>query len=57
MPANATVSCSHAAFEEGFAHRVQPRQLAALLEFGNFINRIEHRAAQRTGAAGAAPTC
>jgi ATP-dependent DNA helicase Rep len=35
-----------AAFEEGFAHRVQPRQLAPLLEFCNFINRLEQRAAK-----------
>ena len=33
-----------AAFEEGFAHRVQARQLAPLLEFCQFINRIEYRA-------------
>ncbi len=35
-----------AAFEEGFAHRVQPRQLAPLLEFCQFINRFEYRAAR-----------
>lgn len=35
-----------AAFEEGFAHRVQARQLAPLLEFCEFINRFEHRAAR-----------
>jgi len=35
-----------AAFEEGFAHRVQPRQLGPLLEFCQFINRFEHRAAK-----------
>ncbi|WP_301102182.1 UvrD-helicase domain-containing protein [Propionivibrio sp.] len=35
-----------AAFEEGFAHRVQPRQLAPLLEFCGFINRLEYRAAR-----------
>ncbi len=33
-----------AAFEEGFAHRVQPRQLTPLLEFCEFINRVEYRA-------------
>ena len=33
-----------AAFEEGFAHRVQARQLAPLLEFCEFINRLEYRA-------------
>lgn len=38
------VSLFHAAFEEGFAHRVQHRQLEPLLEFCNFINRIQHRA-------------
>lgn len=35
-----------AAFEEGFAHRVQPRQLGPLLEFCQFINRFEYRAAK-----------
>jgi len=38
------VSLFHAIFEEGFAHRVQPRQLEPLLEFGHFINRIQARA-------------
>ncbi len=38
------VSLFHAAFEEGFAHRVQPRQLEPLLEFCQFINRIQQRA-------------
>ena len=38
------VSLFHAAFEEGFAHRVQPRQLEPLLEFCHFINRIQARA-------------
>ncbi len=38
------VSLFHAAFEEGFAHRVQPRQLEPLLEFCQFINRIQPRA-------------
>ncbi len=38
------VSLFAAAFEEGFAHRVQPRQLAPLLEFCEFINRMESRA-------------
>ncbi|MBS1198241.1 MAG: ATP-dependent helicase Rep [Proteobacteria bacterium] len=33
-----------ALFEQGFAQRVQPRQLEALLEFGHFINRIQSRA-------------
>ncbi len=35
-----------AAFEEGFSHCVQPRQLAPLLEFCQFINRVEYRAAK-----------
>ena len=39
-----------AAFEEGFAQRVQPRQLAPLLEFCNFINRLEYRAAREAVA-------
>ena len=38
------VSLFHGAFEEGFAHRVQPRQLEPLLEFCQFINRIQQRA-------------
>jgi ATP-dependent DNA helicase Rep len=38
------VSLFHAAFEEGFAHRVQARQLEPLLEFCHFINRLQHRA-------------
>ncbi|MGB9193917.1 MAG: 3'-5' exonuclease, partial [Azonexus sp.] len=40
------VSLFQALFEEGFAHRVQPRQLESLLEFGNFINRIQQRASR-----------
>jgi ATP-dependent DNA helicase Rep len=40
------ISLFAAAFEEGFAHRVQPRQLAPLLEFCEFINRMEYRAAK-----------
>ncbi|WP_153111980.1 UvrD-helicase domain-containing protein [Propionivibrio limicola] len=40
------ISLFAAAFEEGFAHRVQPRQLAPLLEFCEFINRFEYRAAK-----------
>jgi len=35
-----------AVFEEGFAHRVQPRQLTPLLEFCEFINRVEYRASR-----------
>ena len=38
------ISLFHAAFEEGFAHRVQARQLEPLLEFCHFINRLQHRA-------------
>ena len=38
------ISLFEAAFEEGFAHRVQPRQLGPLQEFCQFINRIESRA-------------
>ena len=38
------VSLFHAAFEEGFAQRVQARQLEPLLEFCHFINRLQHRA-------------
>lgn len=33
-----------AAFETGFAQRVQPRQLAPLIEFCEFISRLESRA-------------
>ena len=40
------ISLFAAVFEEGFAHRVQPRQLTPLLEFCEFINRIEYRAAR-----------
>ncbi len=38
------VSLFAAAFEEGFAHRVAPRQLEPLLEFCQFINRMQERA-------------
>ena len=38
------ISLFEAAFEEGFALRVQPRQLGPLQEFCQFINRIESRA-------------
>jgi ATP-dependent DNA helicase Rep len=40
------ISLFAAVFEEGFAHRVQARQLKPLLEFCEFINRIEYRAAR-----------
>jgi ATP-dependent DNA helicase Rep len=40
------ISLFAAAFEEGFAQRIQPRQLAPLLEFCKFINRLEYRAAR-----------
>jgi len=38
------VSLFQAAFEEGFAHRVQARQLEPLLEFCRFMNRMQERA-------------
>ena len=38
------ISLFAAVFEEGFAHRVQSRQLEPLLEFCEFINRMEWRA-------------
>ncbi|MEI7612752.1 MAG: UvrD-helicase domain-containing protein [Betaproteobacteria bacterium] len=40
------ISLFAAVFEEGFAHRIQPRQLTPLLAFCEFINRIEYRAAK-----------
>lgn len=40
------ISLFAAAFEEGFSHRVQARQLGPLLEFCEFINRMEWRAAK-----------
>ena len=39
-----------AAFEQGFAPRVQARQLAPLLEFCEFINRLQARAAREPAA-------
>ncbi len=42
------VSLFAAAFEEGFAHRVAPRQLEPLLEFGHFINRMQERAGRES---------
>jgi ATP-dependent DNA helicase Rep len=38
------VSLFAAAFEEGFRHRVQARQLEPLMEFCEFVNRMEWRA-------------
>lgn len=38
------ISLFQAAFEEGFAQRVQARQLEPLLEFCEFINRTQQRA-------------
>jgi ATP-dependent DNA helicase Rep len=38
------ISLFAAVFEEGFAHRVQSRQIESLLEFCEFINRMEWRA-------------
>jgi ATP-dependent DNA helicase Rep len=40
------ISLFQAAFEEGLAHRIQPRQLEPLLEFCNFINRTQSRASK-----------
>ena len=42
------VSLFAAAFEEGFAQRVAPRQLEPLLEFGHFINRTQERAGRES---------
>ena len=44
------ISLFAAAFEEGFAHSVQPRQLAPLMEFCEFINALEYRAAKEPAA-------
>ena len=44
------ISLFTAAFEEGFAHRVQARQLTPLLEFCEFINRMEYRATREPAA-------
>ena len=44
------ISLFAAAFEEGFAHSVQPRQLAPLLEFCEFINAMEYRANKEPAA-------
>ena len=38
------ISLFAAVFEEGFAQRVQPRQLQPLTDFCEFINRLEYRA-------------
>jgi ATP-dependent DNA helicase Rep len=40
------VSLFHAAFEEGLSQRIQARQLEPLLEFCQFINRMQTRAAR-----------
>jgi len=42
------VSLFAAAFEEGFAPRVAPRQLEPLLQFGQFINRMQERAGRES---------
>ncbi|MFN4324609.1 MAG: UvrD-helicase domain-containing protein [Azonexus sp.] len=42
------VSLFAAAFEEGFAQRVAPRQLEPLIEFGQFINRMQERAGRES---------
>ncbi|WP_287463844.1 UvrD-helicase domain-containing protein [Accumulibacter sp.] len=39
-----------AAFEEGFAQRVQARQLSPLVEFGGFIRRLQQRAGREPAA-------
>jgi len=44
------ISLFAAVFEQGFAHRVQPRQLAPLTEFCEFINRMEYRANKEPAA-------
>jgi ATP-dependent DNA helicase Rep len=44
------ISLFAAVFEQGFAHRVQPRQLAPLVEFCEFINRMEYRANKEPAA-------
>ena len=45
------ISLFAAAFEEGFALRVQARQLEPLLTFCQFINRLQHRAANEPAQA------
>jgi ATP-dependent DNA helicase Rep len=45
------VSLFAAAFEAGAASHLQPKQLDAVLEFGNFINRMEWRAAREPAGA------
>jgi len=45
------ISLFAAAFEEGFARRVQPRQLGPLIEFCEFINRVEYRAQREPAGA------
>jgi ATP-dependent DNA helicase Rep len=44
------ISLFAATFEQGFAHRVQARQLAPLSEFCAFINRMEYRATTEPAA-------
>ncbi len=44
------ISLFAAVFEQGFAHRVQARQLAPLVEFCEFINRMEYRANKEPAA-------
>jgi ATP-dependent DNA helicase Rep len=44
------VSLFAAVFEQGFQHRVQPRQLEPLVEFCEFINRMEYRAQKEPAA-------
>ena len=40
------VSLFEAAYESGIAHQLQPRQLADLIEFCDFINRMQERASK-----------
>ena len=44
------ISLFAAAFEQGFAHSVQPRQLAPLMEFCEFVNAMEYRANKEPAA-------
>ncbi len=44
------ISLFAAAFEQGFAQRVQARQLAPVTEFCEFINRMEYRAGKEPAA-------
>ncbi len=41
-----SVSLFEAAYESGMAHQLQPKQLADLIEFCDFINRMQERASK-----------